>query len=113
LMKRDFNEQAKSITKFMQMLLGVRESKRTMIRKFEKSLPIETRKCHRLLSSYPILEVEFENVINKPRQESERVANFIKEVVELDITKMTSVVIDRSTDCYQGMLESVIIARNT
>lgn len=43
-MKRDFKEQAKSIAKFMQMLLGVRESKKTMIRQFEKSLPVETKK---------------------------------------------------------------------
>lgn len=112
-MRRDFKEQAKSITKFMQMLLGVRESKRTMIRKFEKSLPIETRKCHHLLSSYPILEVEFENVINQPKQEAERVAKFVKNIVQLDVNKMTTVVIDRSTDCYSGMLESEIIARNT
>ena len=110
-MKRDFKEQAKSITKFMQMLLGVRESKRTMIRQFEKSLPIETRKCHRLLSSYPILEVEFENMIRTPKNEAERVADFLKEIIQLDTDKMASVVIERSTDCYSGMLESVLIER--
>lgn len=112
-MKRDFKEQAKSITKFMQMLLGVRESKRTMIRKLEKSLPIETLKCYHLLSSYPILEVGFEDVINNAKKEAERVAAFVKEVVQLDVNKMTTVIIDRSTDCYSGMLESEIIARNT
>jgi hypothetical protein len=110
-MKRDFKEQAKSITKFMQMLLGVRESKRTMIRKFEKTLPSETRKCHRLLSEYPILEVEFENMIRTPKVEAERVANFIKEIVQLDTGKMASVVIERSTDCYSGMLELEILQK--
>lgn len=110
-MRRDFKEQAKSIVKFMQMLLGVRESKRTMIRKFEKSLPTETRKCFRLLSNHPIIEVQFENVINFPKDEAVRVAEFVKEITELDTDKMASVIIPRSTDCYPGMLETELIKR--
>lgn len=110
-MKRDFKEQAKSITKFMQMLLGVRESKRIMIRHFEKSLPTEMIKCHRLLSKYPILEVEFENIINNPKEEAIKVADFLKDIVTLDTDKMVSVVIERSTGCYSGMLESVLVER--
>lgn len=111
-MRRDFKEQAKSISKFIQMLLGVKESRRIMIRKFEKSLPKETAKCLRLLSAYPIIEVCFENVINNPKVESERVADFLKDIVQLDVSKMPSVVITRSTDCYSGMLESEIIRRS-
>lgn len=110
-MSRDFTEQAKSITKFMQMLLGVRESKRTMIRKMEKSLPIETRQCHRLLSDHPILEVAFENVVNDSKTEAERVADFLKDVVTLNADKMVSVIINRSTNCYPGMLERELIQR--
>jgi hypothetical protein len=102
-MRRNFKEQAKSITKFMQMLLGMRTSKRAAIREFEKSLPIETRKCHRLLSGYPMIDVEFENLIHNPKQEAKRVADFIG--MDLDIDKMAAVVFVRSTDCYQGMLE--------
>lgn len=49
-MRRDFKEQSKSIAKFMQMLLGVKESRRALARRFENSLPHETRKCHRLLA---------------------------------------------------------------
>lgn len=110
-MKRDFKEQAKSITKFMQMLLGIRESKRTMIRQFEKSLPGETKKCLRIFSKHPLIEVEFEKVIHNSKEEAERVADFLKEIVLLNTDRMASVVIDRSTDCYSGMLESEIIHR--
>ena len=108
-MRRDFKEQSKSIAKFMQMLLGVKESKRTLARKFEKSLPHETRKCHRLLADHPIIEVRFEDVILNPHLESERVANFIG--MQLDIDKMASVIINRPTDCYNGMMEIELIKR--
>jgi hypothetical protein len=104
-MSRNFKEQAKSITKFMQMLLGIRESRRKMIREFERSLPIETMKCNRLLAEFPIIEVQFEHLINNPREEAERVAEYLKDIIHLDTDKMTSVVINRSTDCYSGMLE--------
>lgn len=110
-MKRDYKEQSKSIAKFMQMLLGVKESKRTLARKFEQSLPSETRKCWRMYADHPMIEVRFEDVIANPKEEAIRVADFIKDVVILDTDKMTSVVINRSTDCYSGMLETELIRR--
>jgi len=108
-MSRDKKEQSKSIAKFMQMLLGVRESKRTLARKFEETLGSETRQCWKLMEDHALIEVRFEDVILNPHLEAERVANFIG--MQLDIDKMASVVIPRSTDCYPGMLESELIAR--
>jgi len=108
-MSRDKKEQSKSIAKFMQMLLGVRESKRTLARSFEKTIPSETRQCWRLLADHPLIEVRFEDVISNPNLEAERVAQFIG--IQLDIDKMASVVIQRSTDCYPGMMETELIRR--
>lgn len=108
-MSRDKKEQSKSIAKFLQMLLGVRESKRTLARKFEQTLGSETRQCWKLLEDHALIEVRFEDVISNPHLEAERVANFIG--MQLDIDRMASVVIQRSTDCYSGMLEVEIMER--
>lgn len=110
-MRRDYKEQSKSIAKFMQMLLGVKESKRTLARSFEQSLPNETRKCFRLYADHPFIEVRFEDLINNPKEESERVADFLKDVVTLDTNRMAFPVINRSTECYSGMLENELVNR--
>lgn len=110
-MTRNYTEQSKSMAKFVQMLLGVRQSKRTLARKFEKMLPTEEAQCLKILGDSVVAEVDFEKLITNPRSEAERIAFILNDVVKLDVEKMVSVVIKRSPSCYPGMLEQELINR--
>lgn len=107
---RNFTEQAKSITKFMQGL-GL-PTNRIQRRKIESSLPIETKDCiNRLRKFGPVHKYAFEDTIIDPIIAAKGLAYLLKDSITLDVNKMAAVVIPRDTKCYDGFLERQIIER--
>lgn len=107
---RNFNEQAKSITKFM-LGLGIPTNRRTR-KEIEKSLPTETNECITRLRKFgPVYKYLFEDTIIDPLIAAKGLAEILRDFITLDVDKMAAVVIQRDTKCYDGFMELQIIER--
>jgi hypothetical protein len=107
-MQRDYSEQAKSITKFMKIFLGVNPNRR-QTREIESSLPGETDRSIKYLSKLGVVHrFKFEDCILKNDVVIERLSMIIP---NLNTSAMKSVVISRDIKCYDGMLEAELIKR--
>jgi hypothetical protein len=97
-MKRDFNQQAKSIAKFANIMAGVPKD-RASVRSIYRSLPKETDACLRIFKErgIPYIVVAFEDLLILPRQTAITIEKFFNH--KLDINRMASCVIPRSKDC--------------
>jgi len=107
-MQRNYYEQAKSITKFMKIFLGVNQNRR-QTREIEASLPKETDQSIKYLSKLGIVHrFNFEDCILK----NDIVIDKLSMIVSgLNTSPMKSVVVERDIKCYDGMLEAELIKR--
>jgi len=116
---RDYHEQAKSMFKFISIVSGnpaemMRGPERVgitndkIVERLEASLkhdgPVAVRTMKAIGETHI---VRFEDVIKRPFPAALHVAMFVEAEmgVQLDVDKMVSVVVRRSPDCYDGMLE--------
>ena len=100
-MYRNTKEQARSQLKLVEAM-GFRTTRKDL-RSMEKQLVKDEATCKKLLAGEDVLRVRFEDLINQPIIESQRIADFTELLLDLD--KMVSVVIPRETKCYKGFLE--------
>lgn len=108
--RRNFQEQAKSIVKFLREL-GIKASK-SDANALHKSLHPDTIKSLRYLENLgPVHVFEYEEVIAAPTVTACRIAKIFDEYCVLDVAAMRSVVIDRSPKCFNGFMETILIER--
>lgn len=108
LLKRNFDEQAKSVAKWLRLVSGVESIE---VGKLRRSLESGYRTIERWASQQDgLLRIRFESLITNPQKESKRIAAFIQE--HLDEDAMQKAVIKRGTDCYDGLLELQLLNKN-
>lgn len=102
-LSRNEKEQAKSISKFGNMMLGLPEYNRAELRKLEKCLKRDRLKCLQMFkrSGVPFVEISFERLVEKRGEEAYKIARFVGGNVVL----MSKVIRDRTAKCYPGLLE--------
>lgn len=107
LMRRNPREQARSQIKFMNMLgTPVPDS---ALEPLIASLRADLPKMRKTLGRYgPVLDVSFEEVLERPLETAYRVEKFVGKRNALDTNAMAAQVIARSADCYPGLLEMVL-----
>ncbi len=110
---RDYDQQAKSICKFMEGMLGIKTD-RTTKKSIRKSLPEDTKKCLKKLEKLgPVHKFLFEDTLLDPPLIAASIANILKDLVRLDVAKMANVVYKRSSDCADGFLiESMLVKKS-
>ena len=108
-MDRQRKHQAVSYIKMMVQIYGMPINKRTLERRFRQLKGSELKTARKMslavLEKYgkPVLKVRFEDVLSKPLEVSERVAEFTG--AELDINAMVKVIQPRGKECFDGMME--------
>lgn len=109
LLRRNTREQAKSIIKFLNLVAGFKVSKsKGSIARFEKSVISDMAKIDAWAKRQSgLLEIDFESIISAPIAYSFKIADFVGK--ELSISAMASVVVKRTTMCYDGLLEATFI----
>lgn len=104
---RHIRQQAKSIAKFSQAMMGLKFSP-DQIRELECSLVRDRAICLAMFkkSGRPLLELYFDDLIKRPVAEAVRLASF----TGTNSRKMDGVVRKRSAECYPGLLEIELLA---
>lgn len=106
LLKRDHEQQAKSIIKFLRMM-GIPAQKRDLLN-IKKSIQPDYNK---ILSwakrQKAYIEIRFEDIIMKPYLTAAKIENFVGK--ELNVLAMAEIIIERSPNCYPTMLEAKMI----
>lgn len=99
--RRDKREQARSQKKLM-AAMGL-PAKRIREKDLIKGYRDDYKIIGRWASTYETLYIQFEDMILKPVDTAERVAEFVGG--ELDTAAMADTVIDRTPDCHDRLLE--------
>lgn len=108
-MNRDLKQQAKSHLKYQKEIEKLPIDKpRLRIRNYMRRNEKDSQQTLKFLQGYgmPIMQVQFENLLTIPDVETFRIAHFLKDIVNLDRDKMKGVIVNRSTDCFDGFLEN-------
>jgi hypothetical protein len=106
-LKRDLDEQAKSIVKFLKLVCGMPVNNKA-IPKLKKSLEADYKKIDAWASHQKsCITINFEDMITSPAMIAHVIHDFVDE--KLDMYKMASVIIDRPTKCLDTMLEMTMI----
>lgn len=95
-MRRDPEQQAKSMAKFSRETLGLAYD-RAGRRKLEASLRSDTARCLQLLIDKPLLVVDFEELITHPKYVAEVMAGFVD--VPMHSGAAARAVLPRGMDC--------------
>lgn len=115
-MRRDYKQQAKSQAKLAHLLDGLPKIGRKDIRRVESKLHKETVQCMSMFSKQYKAEIhitEFEDVLHNPIDSAVRIADILKiHKIELSPMDMAVQVIDRDTDCYDGLMETEFLNRD-
>lgn len=106
---RDSREQARSQTKMMAMLGGVRLSGQDW-RKVREQLLIDRELSFPIFNGLPLLRVRFEDTLKHPAKVADNISAFLQ--TELDRQKMIDCVIKRPSRCARGFeVEQSLISR--
>lgn len=105
-LKRDLTQQSKSQVKFLKYF-GFPLPK-SAYKDFLKSLPNDYKKIDSWAKKQSeLITISFEDIINNPDEVINNLVDFIG--VDLDKSKMKSVIIKRNSDCYNGLLELTML----
>jgi len=109
-LRRNYQEQAKSVIKFMRVIVGQRvydnrKTRREIIRSLKKEYHIIDRWAKKQTA---LMILDFEDIINDPELTLEILSDFIN--FKLD-RKALKCVIKRNTECYNGFIEAQILNR--
>lgn len=106
-LKRDLEQQTASIVKFTEYFVGHK-----IDRQHRKRILKSTIKDYKKIDTWAkrqhsSIEVNFEDLIESTESQIKRIREFIG--FELDTKKASSIVFDRKTGCYDGLLELKMI----
>ena len=110
LLSRDHKQQADSQVKFMQTLYGIalpRRASRALQKLFRQEWKPMLSVIDRLCGPTNWSALTFESLIERPFEAAVQIAQGATGLTSppLNIEKMASVVLNRSPDCYPGLLE--------
>lgn len=115
-MRRDFNQQSKSQAKLNTILSGMPMVTRIGVRMVASILRRETDQCIRMFNEQYQSEIHiinFEDLIYNPVDTALKVSDALKiHNIKLDPIGMANQVIDRNSDCYDGLLETKFLNRD-
>lgn len=106
-LRRDADQQAKSYVKFARLACGIPATKQH-IPGFKKSAKEDYQKIDnwgKRQLGFKI--INFEDIIKRPLQTAKEIQQFID--YPLDVQKMADIIVKRSTNCYDGLLEMTMI----
>lgn len=103
VLRRRILQHARAWKKFAVVVGGFPQAARIPRKSVARSIDKDQKAIRHWAARYPCLHVHFEKIINSPAETAARIAAFLE--LDLDQKKMAGVVIQRTTGCYQGILE--------
>ena len=105
---RDKEEQAKSTCRF----IGVPEARHT-VRALAADFQKDTRKCISLLNGWPIIRIDFADLVANPASIAERIRGFIRNGWDFDAQKASAAIIRRGPEAQTTRwVEARLISEN-
>ncbi|MCK5609317.1 hypothetical protein KAR91_46015 [Candidatus Pacearchaeota archaeon] len=104
LLKRDIKQQAKSMIKFLK---ACGFNMNVNMKAMKKSIKDDYKKIENWSKNYKTLKVTFESIIDQPHITSLKITKFVGG--EIDVSKMSDVIIKRSSDCVSELFELSMI----
>lgn len=104
-LERDFNEQAKSLFKFLRLMLGV-DTSGFSVEKNAACFRQQTPRLIATLAAYPsarLIVLRFEEILERPEQTAEQFRAFLS--CDFDVDRASSVVVRRPTFCLPTVAE--------
>ena len=106
-LRRNYEQQAKSMCKMISTFMDIKLTSSDR-KRMQNSLSSDYAKIDAWMQRQKsFIIIDFEDLILKPREMAEKIKIFTD--ADLDLDKMVSCVISRSTDCFPTMLESKFI----
>jgi|GEM_PF-324283 len=104
LLSRDLTQQAKSFNKFIAAMTGMPPTaKSALIRSYKKDYAV----IGKWVKKQNAITIRFEDIIKNPQKTARIISDFSGK--NLDIEKMTQVVIPRGPECHSELLEARMI----